>query len=452
MSTSSPSLSRQNRRKSSIVDPVEMDQPPLMEQTWGNAILKAILSFIGLFVLLSLYIGLGAYLFVWIEGPLEEERYQDMMKKGQEVDLNIDFISQYLTRLNYDLKDSNFNCYDRIMASPYRGPRTQFANSKCFRFTVEEMRINGTDPFCQCLYSYKKTFEISASRMIKQFTWLIVKAINEHDYAIDINNTYIWNWDWTYPNSLLFTMTTLTLIGYGHIAPSTEMSQMTLMIYVVLGLPIMMLFLGNIGGSLAEVTKFIYSRCCCRWCRVRRKVEEEEEPLVSLRKDVYGIEDYMPSNEVLVPIVITLLLMSLYIVAGAAVYSSWEGWSLMDASYFSFITLTTIGFGDFVPGKSFLSEDSDLFKIFRILFTSLYCLIGLALISTGLSLMQEHIVNKTQWAASKLGLRDDEEGLGNEDKIIISLSVGAKETPGFDSRNEKKKKSYFDFDDVITNP
>jgi hypothetical protein len=40
-----------------------------------------------------------------------------------------------------------------------------------------------------------------------------------------------------------------------------------------------------------------------------------------------------------------------YIVSGAVIYTVWEGWTLTDATYFSFITLSTIGFGDFVPGQ-----------------------------------------------------------------------------------------------------
>ena len=45
-----------------------------------------------------------------------------------------------------------------------------------------------------------------------------------------------------------------------------------------------------------------------------------------------------------------------YIVMGAVVYVGWEGWSLGDATYFSFITLTTIGFGDFVPGRKYVAK------------------------------------------------------------------------------------------------
>jgi hypothetical protein len=44
--------------------------------------------------------------------------------------------------------------------------------------------------------------------------------------------------------------------------------------------------------------------------------------------------------------------MFVYIVAGAVLYNKWEvDWSLTAATYFSFITLSTIGFGDLVPGK-----------------------------------------------------------------------------------------------------
>ncbi len=59
-------------------------------------------------------------------------------------------------------------------------------------------------------------------------------------------------------------------------------------------------------------------------------------------------DDYSQRN---VPIWLSLLLVIAYIVWGAFIFQEWEGWSLLDASYFCFITLTTIGFGDLVPNQ-----------------------------------------------------------------------------------------------------
>ena len=55
------------------------------------------------------------------------------------------------------------------------------------------------------------------------------------------------------------------------------------------------------------------------------------------------------NKQVQVPIILTLCTMGAYIVLGALVFANIEDWKLSDAIYFSFVTLTTIGFGDFVP-------------------------------------------------------------------------------------------------------
>ena len=67
--------------------------------------------------------------------------------------------------------------------------------------------------------------------------------------------------------------------------------------------------------------------------------------------DVVGREEYMPTDNVEVPIVVTLVLIALYLGLGAVIFSQWEQWDITASYYFSFVTLSTIGFGDYVPGK-----------------------------------------------------------------------------------------------------
>ena len=42
-----------------------------------------------------------------------------------------------------------------------------------------------------------------------------------------------------------------------------------------------------------------------------------------------------------------------HLVLPPLVFMSFEGWSYLEGLYFSFITLTTVGFGDYVAGMQF---------------------------------------------------------------------------------------------------
>lgn len=62
---------------------------------------------------------------------------------------------------------------------------------------------------------------------------------------------------------------------------------------------------------------------------------------------MYGDDgDYafdLPARLKPVPIWLCVFLVVSYIIAGAFLFSNWEGWSFLDSAYFCFITLTTIG-------------------------------------------------------------------------------------------------------------
>ena len=77
--------------------------------------------------------------------------------------------------------------------------------------------------------------------------------------------------------------------------------------------------------------------------------------------------------------------LAIYLSAGAAVFEVYEeGWTFFDGFYFSFITMTTVGFGDLVPGD------------YLMLLCTLYILIGLALTSTIIELVRRQYVQSWQ--------------------------------------------------------
>ena len=59
-------------------------------------------------------------------------------------------------------------------------------------------------------------------------------------------------------------------------------------------------------------------------------------------------------------------------------FSAWEDWDIASAAYFSFITLSTVGFGDLVPTKSFnaFEEGATYQDQMRMAGTIIYCSVG----------------------------------------------------------------------------
>lgn len=98
-------------------------------------------------------------------------------------------------------------------------------------------------------------------------------------------------------------------------------------------------------------------------------------------------------KKITVPISLTLFVLSSYILLGGILFQTLEEWTVLEGVYFCFITLSTIGLGDYVPGNSI--NDSDTQAELKLVGCSLYLLMGLSLIAMCFNLMQEEVSLKT---------------------------------------------------------
>ena len=161
---------------------------------------------------------------------------------------------------------------------------------------------------------------------------------------------------------------------------------------------------------------------------------ENEEPESPIFLDQMAMDD-----EFNLPISLALIMLMLYLLLGAVLFWIWEEWTLFEAFYFVFISMSTIGFGDLIPDHP---------KI--MISTFIYLIFGLALTSMCINVIQEKLSSTFQRAKMTIGetigldvdqiMSEDEAG---EDKSQSSTlkpekSSDKSRSPSKESTGEKK--------------
>jgi hypothetical protein len=149
-----------------------------------------------------------------------------------------------------------------------------------------------------------------------------------------------------------------------------------------------------------------------RLSRLREDPDFDDSVDYFVDYDYYYYGNTQPSRSKPVPIWLCVFLVVTYILCGALLFTKWEKWAFLDSAYFCFITLTTIGFGDFVPAKR-VQNRTEQDATVSIALCSLYLLFGIALLAMSFNLVQEEVINSVKSVAKRLGIvKDDEEDDG----------------------------------------
>ena len=129
---------------------------------------------------------------------------------------------------------------------------------------------------------------------------------------------------WKFAGAFYYALVTLTLIGYGHSCANTAIGKITTILYAAIGIPMALVMFQSMGERMNKFFSVII-RKVRGWLGCTR-VDANEMDLITASGTTSGI----------------------LIVSGATLYHTQEGWSIFNSFYYSFITLSTIGFGDYV--------------------------------------------------------------------------------------------------------
>ncbi|XP_034478946.1 uncharacterized protein LOC117785150 isoform X1 [Drosophila innubila] len=243
-------------------------------------------------------------------------------------------------------------------------------------------------------------------------------------------------------NCFIYCWTVITTIGYGHISPKTSVGRSLTIIYAIIGIPMFLIVLADLGKLFTRSVKFLwayvrrvyYTRSCRRIRKqqqfrdamtgintvydmaIRRpsmffgKTEEEADEESRVEGDAEAgkslgtshpetptspyPETFEVDDEFNLPISVATLLLVTYIIMGSAFYTFIleTDWSLLDSFYFVFISMSTIGFGDMVPSDPFY-----------VMVSMIYLIFGLALTSMFINVVQIKLSDHFKRASAKVG-------------------------------------------------
>uniref|UniRef100_T1J723 Potassium channel domain-containing protein n=1 Tax=Strigamia maritima TaxID=126957 RepID=T1J723_STRMM len=102
----------------------------------------------------------------------------------------------------------------------------------------------------------KEVWQIGADEILKNYQSDITKYVRAEGYkGQEITQ-------WSTAEAILYAIIVITTIGYGNVAPKTKWGKILTILYAIVGIPLMLLCMSNVGDAMARSFKFLYWKVC----------------------------------------------------------------------------------------------------------------------------------------------------------------------------------------------
>lgn len=169
----------------------------------------------------------------------------------------------------------------------------------------------------------------------------LMRALEASNYGVSVLQNVSINWNWDFTSALFFASTVLSTTGYGHTVPLSDGGKAFCIIYSVVGIPFTLLFLTAVVQRIMEFS-------------TRRPVEYLHRR--------WGMSK--PLLAAMHAALLAIIIVSCFFLIPAIIFSVLEeDWNFLESFYFCFISLSTIGLGDYVPGEGYHQKFRELYKL-----------------------------------------------------------------------------------------
>ncbi|KAF9021663.1 Potassium channel [Haplosporangium bisporale] len=186
---------------------------------------------------------------------------------------------------------------------------------------------------------------------------------------------------WSFDDAVNFCIVSFATIGYGNLSPKTSAGQIIFFFYGLLGISSLGFFVVSLRNAVIEQFQWrLVDRFSkpAHLTRVQTRMSAKDMSFPAARFEEELQVKIMVKRKMIIRMVFIWIVMWF---GGAGIFCAFEKeWTYLESLYFCFVTLTTIGFGDYVPEQPGSIE-----------FWNVYVFVGLAVFAYILSLSSEGI-------------------------------------------------------------
>ncbi|KAI8359328.1 hypothetical protein B0O80DRAFT_423292 [Mortierella sp. GBAus27b] len=196
--------------------------------------------------------------------------------------------------------------------------------------------------------------------------------------------------EWSFDDAVNFCIVSFATIGYGNLSPKTSAGQIIFFFYGLFGISSVGFFVVSLRNAVIEQFQWrLLDRFSkpAHLTRVQTRMSAKDISFPEARFEEEQRVKLLVKRKMIVRMMFVWIGMWF---GGAGIFCAFEqSWTFLESLYFCFVTLTTIGFGDYVPTQPGAIE-----------FWNVYVFVGLSVFAYILSLSSESM-------AAQIHLVDD---------------------------------------------